>query len=150
MRQKASFILIRVASLEFVLRYKCVTLPPGLSALASMYAPHADAPDDRACSACSPDRPLRRSHSPARTSPAPPGSRDVPPRFILTCPPRTSPAAELVIGGKKAFKGPKMGDTSKRYTTEQIVNKLREAEVEAFFGRRPTQTSEPDAAAASG
>ena len=65
-------------------------------------------------------------------------------------PPKNQSIRRVSLGGKEAFKGPNLGDTSKRYTAEQIVNKLREAEVEAFFGRRPAQTSEPDAAAASG
>ena len=44
---------------------------------------------------------------------------------VLTCPPRTGPGVMLVLGLKE--RGVKMA--RRKHTAEQIINKLREAEV---------------------
>ena len=49
---------------------------------------------------------------------------------IVTCPPRTGPVNMLVLGRRKGGKMAK-----KRHTPEQVINKLREAEVAIAEGR---------------
>ena len=56
---------------------------------------------------------------------------------ILTCPPRTGPGVMLVLGLKE--RGVKMA--RRKHTAEQIINKLREAEVAISAGSTVAEVS---------
>ena len=58
--------------------------------------------------------------------------------FVVTCPPRTGPGVMLVLGLKERG-GVKMA--RRKHTAEQIINKLREAEVAISAGSTVAEVS---------
>ena len=56
--------------------------------------------------------------------------------FLVTCPPKTGPGVKLDLGWMKGGEMP-----TKRHTPEQVINKLREAEVAMAQGSTVAEAS---------